>query len=198
MAQKKPKTLCGSRGNKTGKPCGRPAGWGTDHSGVGYCKLHGGSSPNGKKYASRLTAVSLAEAMSAEHGRDVSPDEALLEAVRVQQAMVTWARGQVAELTNTEATGPVGGGGDSIPRYEPHVLIRLRGEEEDRLVKLIKTCHDMNIAERHVRLAERWGEDLAAFAQGILEDFGLAGDPRAPDIVRKRMLLLSQATPQAA
>jgi hypothetical protein len=181
---------CGAKG-KTGKPCARPAGAGTDHKGVGRCKHHGGATPNHQKHAARLTALSLAEAMAAADGPDLHPEDALLMAVKVQHGMVMWARGMVAELTNTDATGPVGGGGDAHPRYEPHVLIRLRGEEEDRLVKLIKTCHDIGIAERQVRLMERMGDDLAEFARGILEDFGLSGDPRAPEIVRRRMMLLA-------
>ncbi len=36
---------CGAVRN--GKPCGREAGWGTDHLGYGHCKHHGGLSPNG-------------------------------------------------------------------------------------------------------------------------------------------------------
>lgn len=31
--------------NRQGLPCKRPAGWGTNHAGIGKCKLHGGSSP---------------------------------------------------------------------------------------------------------------------------------------------------------
>src|SRR5687768_3240460 len=37
-------TLCGARTRQTGQPCSRPAGWGTDHAGLGKCKLHGGAS----------------------------------------------------------------------------------------------------------------------------------------------------------
>ena len=33
---------CGAK-NRSGKPCKRPAGWGTDHAGEGRCKLHGGA-----------------------------------------------------------------------------------------------------------------------------------------------------------
>lgn len=35
---------CGAK-NRAGKPCKRPAGWGTDHPGTGRCKLHGGLTP---------------------------------------------------------------------------------------------------------------------------------------------------------
>ncbi|WP_240738103.1 HGGxSTG domain-containing protein [Deinococcus fonticola] len=34
-------STCGAK-NRSGKPCARPAGWGTDHPGEGRCKLHGG------------------------------------------------------------------------------------------------------------------------------------------------------------
>lgn len=36
---------CGATAKSTGKPCKRPAGWGTDHVGFGRCKLHGGATP---------------------------------------------------------------------------------------------------------------------------------------------------------
>ena len=47
MTAKKPKRpddsrFCGAKAKRTGKPCKRPAGWGTKHPGVGLCKLHGG------------------------------------------------------------------------------------------------------------------------------------------------------------
>lgn len=44
---------CGAR-TRSGTPCQRPAGWGTDHKGEGRCKWHGGASPGapkGNRYA---------------------------------------------------------------------------------------------------------------------------------------------------
>lgn len=38
--------VCGAK-NRSGEPCQRPAGWGTDHVGEGRCKLHGGLTPRG-------------------------------------------------------------------------------------------------------------------------------------------------------
>jgi hypothetical protein len=124
---------------------------------------------------------------------DVTPEEALLETVRVQYGMVDWVRGQVAALANDKTYGPVGGGKDADPRFEAHVLIRLRGEEEDRLVKLIKTCHDIGIDERRIKIVEQAGEQLAQFARGLLTEFGLLEDPRAPEVVRRLMLQLPTA-----
>lgn len=40
----KPAKHCGAK-TRSGSPCRRPAGWGTDHHGVGRCKLHGGATP---------------------------------------------------------------------------------------------------------------------------------------------------------
>lgn len=37
----KPYPICGGK-NKSGFDCGRQAGWGTDHLGVGRCRTHGG------------------------------------------------------------------------------------------------------------------------------------------------------------
>lgn len=37
---------CGAR-TRSGEPCRQAAGWGTDHPGVGRCKLHGGATPRG-------------------------------------------------------------------------------------------------------------------------------------------------------
>lgn len=36
---------CGGTAKSTGKPCGNPAGFKTDHPGVGNCRFHGGLSP---------------------------------------------------------------------------------------------------------------------------------------------------------
>lgn len=38
---------CGAKAKSTGKPCRRPAGWGTDHPGTGRCRTHGGLTPRG-------------------------------------------------------------------------------------------------------------------------------------------------------
>lgn len=38
-------STCGATAKSTGKPCQRPAGWGTEHVGRGRCKLHGGMTP---------------------------------------------------------------------------------------------------------------------------------------------------------
>lgn len=182
---------CGARLTKRTGTCNRSAGWGTDHPGYGLCKFHSGSTPNGKKHAARLYAMTLRDAVTVDDEKDLDHLEVMLRSVKVQAGLVEWARGQVAELSNDETTAPVGGSEHGHPRWEPHVLIRLRGEEEDRLVKLIKACHDMDIDQRRVRVMETAGEDLAMAIRGVLSDFGLLDDPRAPEIVRRHLLRLA-------
>lgn len=44
------KNICGAKTRASGgHPCGLPAGWGTNHPGVGKCKLHGGASTGAPK-----------------------------------------------------------------------------------------------------------------------------------------------------
>src|SRR3990172_7648888 len=47
LVKREPGDLCNARTKQAASSpyCTRPAGWGTDHPGVGRCKLHGGSSP---------------------------------------------------------------------------------------------------------------------------------------------------------
>lgn len=37
--------ICGGKKRQSDGVCTRPAGWGTDHAGLGRCKLHGGAKP---------------------------------------------------------------------------------------------------------------------------------------------------------
>lgn len=50
QSQRRKLPLCGARNRNREGNCRRPAGWGTDHPGVGRCKLHGGCSLRGKDH----------------------------------------------------------------------------------------------------------------------------------------------------
>ena len=52
--------ICGAKTRK-GTPCLRPAGWGTNHPGIGRCKLHGGSSTGPKDQRNNKNAVKTGE-----------------------------------------------------------------------------------------------------------------------------------------
>ncbi len=62
---------CGAD-KKSGGTCRRPAGWGTDHPGVGKCKLHGGATPIKSGRYSKIKRESLRQ-LIAEHEADPDP-----------------------------------------------------------------------------------------------------------------------------
>lgn len=49
LEPKDPGDNCNARRTDGSGYCGQPAGWGTDHTGVGRCKFHGGNTKNQEK-----------------------------------------------------------------------------------------------------------------------------------------------------
>lgn len=185
------KPKCGAKG-RSGKPCGRPAGWGTDHVGVGRCKMHGGSTPTHRRGA----AIELQRRACDRLGVPVSPEEGdpgalLLGLVREAAGNVEFYRSLVAELPTHPEAGEWGENRDTgqpyfrqgdpgvygptyhpsgIPTGEakPHILVVLYGEERDRLARFTKEALAANVEERRLRLEESDARELmTAFAKGI-------------------------------
>jgi hypothetical protein len=48
---------------RSGSQCNRPAGWGTQHVGIGRCKMHGGASPIKHGLYSKYSVHKLAQAV---------------------------------------------------------------------------------------------------------------------------------------
>lgn len=71
--------ICGALG-RSGAPCKRPTGWGTDSS-FGRCKNHTGSTPTGRVAAAKAEAVATA-AMLLGGAPNMAPHDALLLCVR--------------------------------------------------------------------------------------------------------------------
>src|SRR3954471_7264732 len=88
-ADRFPSRWCGGR-NRHGTQCKRPAGWGTDHVGWGRCKLHGGNTPNGRRYAYRLEALGSMPRRGG--GVWVEPTDALLFCVHREAGRQAWLR----------------------------------------------------------------------------------------------------------
>jgi hypothetical protein len=208
MAQGKPsgragekREFCeGDRGN--GKPpCKRPAGWGTDHPGIGYCKFHGGSTTTHQMAAIPTMAAGFANRVAVP---EMSPRETLLwmisettdEAAYYTLMIRLLDDGQVWGFQESFVDRPQKqeGGGESassrvqeIRTSEPraHIWIELRAKAYDRLAKFIKMAEDIGIAEREIALAERHGAQIADAIGTILEGLGLTDAQRklAPAIV---------------
>jgi len=84
--QQKNYKICGARKKSNGEPCQRPAGWGTDHAGVGKCKLHGGASVVKHGFYSKYSNHRLAKMID-----KISNDEDLLDlrkTIALQQSLI--------------------------------------------------------------------------------------------------------------
>jgi hypothetical protein len=202
--------------------CGLPAGWGTDHPGIGKCRKHGGNTRNHRRAAKREEAEGEAQRMVALAGVDQDPIEHLLESLHLAACLVRVWGEMVAELDQAQRDDPKaelvrGGLGytedtDSKSPYELEVISRDRllalnrhGEAGvhpfvteyenalDRRAKFAKLCIDAGVAERQVQLAEKQGAMLALAIKGILADLGVADRPEVPGVVRRHLTLVARS-----
>lgn len=168
---------CGAK-TRSGGSCGRPAGWGTEHVGIGRCKLHGGASPNHNKAAQ----VEQARRDVALFGgrRDIHPADALLELVQWTAGEVDYWRQRVRQLEEDDLTWGVvrvkEGGEDHGTTREarPHVAYAMYTDAAKRLESHSVAALRAGIEERQVRLAESSGQLLASVVQSILSRLDLS------------------------
>lgn len=174
---------CTAKSSTTGERCERaPIKGGT------VCTTHGGKSPIVAAHA-KVRAEVLAWGLG-----DVcaDPGEVLLRLVTQSAAR---AQRYAAELEQMVTDSPslrdalVGDAWGEFGKVGEYVrgLTRLEAEERDRCAGFAAKAIAAGLAERQVRLAERQGALLVAVIQAILGDFGLAGDPRIPQIVATRI-----------
>lgn len=206
------KKLCGAqRANQPkGVTCGRVAGHGTDHKGVGRCSRHGGNTKNHKVAAeielARIECDKLGVAI------DVDPAAALLREVCETAGNVEFYRGlvqalpthpdpDVYHLTNDGGywergqTGVYGRtyhvSGTPTGEAKPHILVQLYNDERKHLLAVTTAALKVGLAERQVKLAEQQGALIAQVLKGVLTDLGVADRPDVPGIVRKHLTLVS-------
>ncbi len=214
------KPICGgttrqqSKYNPAGAPCERPAGWGTEHPGIGRCKFHGGATKNAAKQAALTEAVNYVLDIMGP-AIDVDPMEALIWCVRIAAGEVAYATRKISELeedevldrpeeeTNRTGYGPKSESFREVKQSSVtlHIWIQARHSALDRLARYSKMALDAGIAERQVKLAETAGDEIAQSIRSILDNLLLTPEQerRAPEIVREAMEKLERtASPQAA
>lgn len=184
----------GKKSGKVNEYCQRPPGWGTDHPGIGRCKWHGGAAPNYAKKAQELEAAKAVQLYGLPV--DIDPHIALLDELARTHGHVLWLRQRVGEIqhstvTATSMVGPVGGGPEAIPGYEPNVWIRMYNEERDRLTKVAATCIKAGIAERQMKLAEWQGQAMATVLKNVLTRLEVIDHPDARQVVREELAAAS-------
>lgn len=157
------RTRCGGTSKQTGKPCGHPAGYGTDHVGSGNCKFHGGATPNGAKHARKQLAADLAE----QHGSD--PHQAIQHELDFESALASLLERDLLALKPDEV----------LTGEQLHQLVRLRRESGDRRVRIAHVAVDAGVAERQMRLNEDFVGRLAAALDAVLTRLGVRDHPDA-------------------
>lgn len=145
--------LCGAK-KKNGELCRAFAGQGTNHSGTGKCKFHGGATPNHDKRAVtqnlKRRMVTLGEPVE-----DVTAVSALLSELYASTGHVAWLRQQLANMSE-----------DELGTLAGTALVRLYDSERDRKTRIAKLCSEAGVDEAAVRIAEvqvtMLGEALSA------------------------------------
>jgi hypothetical protein len=183
---------CGGKRRGTdnaGKTCTRPAGWGTDHVGVGRCKLHGGKTPTHQQAGQKALAAAAVTTFGLP--REIDPRDALLEEVYRTAGAVDWLTQKVRDL-QAEAVvwGKAEETADDI-KYKAgvNVWVQLLQQERAHMVRVAKEAINAGIEERRVRLAEQQGTMLASVIKAILGDLNLNAEQQAlvPQIVPRHL-----------
>jgi hypothetical protein len=172
-AQRDNMTLCGAR-RKNGESCRAFAGQGTNHPGVGRCKFHLGNTQshelNAVKQEARRSMVEFGKPL------DVEPAEALLGVLHLSAGHLNWVREELAAM-------------DDKTTFDAQVLLRMWDDERDRIARISKAALDVGVAEKQIRLAERYGEQLAGLLRSVFFDPELAltdaQRSRLPDVLRR-------------
>lgn len=185
-AAKKMGAKCGAQKRGKGK-CTLPSGWGTNHYGIGKCKLHGGSTPTQVKAAASEEYRTLLG-----NPIEINPLDALLWCIKIRAGEVKWLSDRMAELDEKSWVQ------DTIVGKQFHLFAKERQAALADLARYSQMAVSLGIAERAVKLAETYGEMLAALIQGILADLELTAEQRvkAPGIVRLHLIRMDGGQPE--
>lgn len=186
--------LCGALKVDGTGPCRKRAGWGTDHVGIGNCRLHFGATRNHRKAAQ----VEKARQEVVRYGLplDVHPIDALLEMVREAAGNVAFLRGRVSELDQQRGLvaipgvtlgeviagerAPLGAEGIYGPDHQGdgkrHILVAMYDEERDRLAKFAKLALDAGVDAKLVSIAEAQGQQLAEVVRAAVKAAAAGGE----------------------
>lgn len=171
---------CGAK-KHGGGTCGQAAGFGTTHKGIGRCKFHGGSAPNGIKNAAKQEAILLGAP------KEINPLDAIIWCIKLTSGEIDFYTEQMAELERRDWLE------ETVLGKQMHVFARERALCQERLVKFSKDAISLGLTERAVRLAEQYGNTLARLLGGLLEDLkpflSEEGIKIIPVLIRKHLLL---------
>ena len=189
-AVRKAGAACGAK-KKSGGKCTMAAGWGTSHPGIGKCKLHGGETPTHVKSAAKGELRQLL-------GRpiEVSPEQAILNCIRIRSGEVEWLSQEMAKLQEGNWVE------ETMLGKQFHLYARERQAALRDVAKFAQMAIQMNVAERTVRIAETYGESIAMLIKGIVDELmpqmTEEGRQMVPQVVKRHLIALSMPDAPAA
>jgi hypothetical protein len=159
--------------------CTFVAGWGTDHVGVGRCRLHGGNTRNQRAAAHAQQAEQKARALLANLDV-VSVDNPFAALGRLAGQVVAWQE-TIAGIVNElgERVRYEGAAGNEQLRAE----IALYERAMDRCGQVLGMIARLNIEDRMARVSEQQAEIVVSAIEAALAAAGVTG--RQADDARK-------------
>lgn len=175
------------------KACHRPKGWGTNHVGIGGCKLHGGNAPGSVKAAQREIATNAVQTLGAP--MDIGPADALLMEVQRTAGHVAWLQHMIAGMEAGELVWGLAEeviepdikneDGDVITaqvvgkmKAVPNVWYQIYAQERRHLATACKLALDAGVNERIVRMYEQAADTFVTLIENVLNRLNLTADQR--------------------
>jgi hypothetical protein len=164
-------SYCGARKRNGNGTCTQAAGWGTDHPGIGCCKLHGGSTPKQIVGAERVRAEREVRAVLAELDvQDVAdPISGLL---RLAGQVLAWQEATAALVNELDSVRVKTANGVEQLRAE----VALYERAMDRAASVLAAIARLNLEERLARVTERQADAVIAAIDAALAVVGVSGE----------------------
>lgn len=183
----KAKGMCGAK-KRLGGDCTLAPGWGTSHPGQGKCKFHGGSTPTHVKAAAKSEYRKLLG-----EPIEIHPLDAILACIKIRYGEVVWLTDRMHALEEKHWIE------ETMVGKQFHLYARERQAAMSDLARFSGMAVSLGIAERAIKMAEIYGEQLYRFSKGVLDDLwpylSLEGQANAQMIVRRHLILLDGGVP---
>lgn len=118
---------------------------------------------------------------------EIDPLDALLWCIRITAGEIQWLSDRMADLQEDDFIE------NTLIGKQFNIHARERRMRMQDLAKYSSMAVSLGIAERRVRLSEQYGELLARYTKGILEDLQLTPEQLklAPTVVRRHLIAIS-------
>ncbi len=150
------------------------SGWGTDHVGVGRCKLHGGKTATHRTHGARAQATAVARQMFGEDFVITPVHNPLAEFAAFTGKVLAWMATMERLTAQLAEPGYAGTTGEQI-----HAAVQLFERAMDRANTVLATYAKLGIDERLARITEAQAQMIERAIDAALAAAGLVGAPQA-------------------